>query len=596
MDKSAQSSSVGVVETHIVDIGLPAEGLVLKNGKSLAELQVAYETYGKLSPTKDNVVFICHALTGDAHVAGIHDESDPKPGWWDEMVGSGKGIDTDHYHVICANVLGGCSGTTGPASINTATQKPYGSSFPEISITDMVNVHKLLLDHLGIERLAGVIGGSLGGMQALEWAIRYPHSVERCICVASGASLSAQALAFDAVARDAIESDPDWAGGDYYDKDAKPHWGLAHARKIAHITYLSPEIMQEKFGREIKEGEQADKQTFQIESYLDHQGKKFVERFDANSYLRLARAVDSYDLANEHGSLEKAFSDVTARFLIVGLSSDWLFPPEQSAELASALIRCRKRVSCCTLSAPQGHDAFLVDIKNLAETLRAFLPWVGLSDENARCVGGKRNGADIARFNIIVDAVAKGSRVLDLGCGGGELLTLLAAKKDTLGFGLDIDLSHVIHTIDRGHDIVQGDLDGGLSIIPDDSYDYAILSSTLQVVKRPALVLREMLRVAREGIVTFPNFAHWKNRISIGIYGTMPKSSALPHEWYDTPNIRLSTRNDFIQLCKREEIDILDMVCLPDDSFLSRILISCGRYNLGAARVVARIACGKRGE
>jgi len=580
-------NSVGMVKTQLAKIQLPAGGLKLECGEGLTELTVAYETHGNLSPERDNVVYICHALTGDAHVAGYHSPDDEKPGWWDEIVGPGKGIDTNYYFVVCGNILGGCKGTTGPSSINPSTGVPYGSAFAEITVTDIVRVQKLLLEHLGIDRLAAVIGGSLGGMQALEWTIRYPDMIDRCICIAAGASLSTRALAFDGVARDAIVSDPNWAGGDYYDKKESPTWGLSHARKIGHITYLSPEIMQEKFGRETRESDGVQKQCFQIESYLNYQGQKLVDRFDANSYLCITQAMDSYDLVKEFGSLDKAFESVTSKFLIIGLSSDWLFPPEQSVELADALLRSGKRVSCCTLKAPYGHDAFLVDIQYLAETVRAFLPWVG----SIRRPGTTDNKPEEKeRLSIIVNSVRPETRVLDLGCGNGELLSLLLAKKQTLGFGADIDLDNVIQVIDRGHDVFQGDLDEGLSIIPDKSYDYAILSSTLQVVKKPQVVLREMLRVANQGIVTFPNFGNWRNRLALALSGRMPGSDMLPCQWYDTPNIHLCTLKDFVELCRQENIHILDMICIPGKQVLDKLFVSLKLCNLGAERVLVRLA------
>lgn len=602
--------SPGIVETKTIDIPLPSDGLRLEKGGILRELTVAYESYGERAPSGDNVVYVCHALTGDAHVAGRHDPSDPKPGWWDEMVGPGRGIDTDYYQVICANILGGCGGTTGPCSTNPETGQPYGSSFPAITVGDMVRVQRLLLHELGVERLAAVVGGSLGGMQVLEWSIRFPDAVDRCICIASGASLSTQALAFDLVARDAIESDPGWRGGDYYGREAGPEWGLAHARKIGHITYLSPEIMQKKFGRETTSAEydkHRGSHRFQVESYLDHQGRKLVERFDANSYLRITQAMDSYDLERQHGTLQDAFAGVKAKFLVVALSSDWLFPPEQSIALANALLRAGKEVSCCTLCAPYGHDAFLVDIEHLTETIRAFLPWVAPRSRAARTgpgtpadpsgTGGNRSAGskEYVEHRLIAEMVSPGSRVLDLGCGDGALLSRLREEKDATGFGIDIDVGNVIHVIDRGHDVFQGDLDQGLAVIPDNSYEYAILSSTLQVVKRPRQVLRELVRVAREGIVTFPNFANWQNRLCIGFHGRMPKSDVLPFEWYDSPNIHLASRDDFLALCREEGIEIVDMFCIPEH-WVDRALIKMKRCNLGAQRILARVAKSTSGS
>lgn len=591
-DDNKNPNSVGVVKTELVNLTLPAEGLELQKGGVLREITVAYEAYGTLSPGRDNAVYICHALTGDAHVAGYHSEEDDRAGWWDEMVGPGKGIDTDYYYVICANVLGGCKGTTGPSSINPDTGKPYGSSFPDITVADMVHIQKLLVDELEVNRLAAVIGGSLGGMQALEWSILYPNLVDCCICIASGATLSTQALAFDAVARDAIVSDPAWSGGDYYENDHGPDWGLAHARKIAHITYLSPEIMQQKFGREKREQQEGEAQChcFQVESYLDYQGKKLVQRFDANSYLQVTQAAGDFDLAEEFGSLEKAFAPAKCKFLVIGLSSDWLFPQEQSIELAEALHGAGKNVSRCTLEAPHGHDAFLIDIDHLAEVVRAFLPWVKMNSEPNRHEGVELDESKREIFNLILESVAEGSRVLDLGCGNGSLLSLLKEEKSVQGFGVDVDVDRVIASMNKGHNVIQMDLDEGLSGFPDRMYDCAILGSTLQVVRRPRTVLREMLRVAGEGVITFPNFGSWKNRITLGLRGNMPKSDILPHEWYDTPNIHLTTLKDFIELCHYEDIKILDLVCLPGRSRIGRLLVSMGLCNLGAEVIFVRVA------
>jgi homoserine O-acetyltransferase len=583
MDTINLKNSVGLVETKLATIALPPGGLKLANGGILPELTIAYETYGTLSPAKDNVIFICHALTGDAHVAGYH-SADPKTqGWWDAMIGPGKGIDTNRFHVVCANILGGCKGTTGPSSINPATGTAFGATFPDITIGDIVHAHYLLLQYLGIERLYAIIGGSFGGMQVLDWSIRYPEMPARCICLASAASLSAQALAFDIVGREVITSDPGWAAGNYYGTGTQPSNGLAAARMLGHITYLSPEIMTRKFGRKKKE-RPADvrfRTRFEVESYLQHQGEKFVERFDSNSYLHITQAMDNYDLSEAHGDLKSAFKNVKARFLIVALSSDWLFPPEQSLEIASALIQIGKPVSYCLIKAPYGHDAFLVDIDQTSKLLCTFLG--GCTQYNTVVSATKRDD-----YDHIASLIEPGSRVLDLGCGDGDLLSLLTANRQTSGMGVDIELNHLTAAMSKNLDVFHSDIDQKLDMIPDHAYDFVVLSQTLQVVRHPRELLHEMLRVAREGIVSFPNFANWHNRIRLGVTGRMPKTDSLPFEWYNTPNIHLATWQDFLNLCRQDNIRVKRVIPLAERR-LSKILIAAGLVNLGAERILVNI-------
>jgi homoserine O-acetyltransferase len=364
-----------VVETKLWTPELSPEGFTLDSGQSLPSITLAYETYGELSPERDNAVLILHALTGDAHVAGVHAPSDRKAGWWDVMVGPGKPYDTNKYFIVCSNILGGCKGSTGPSSTNPETDEPYGLDFPMVTIGDMVRAQRLLVDHLEIERLLAVTGGSMGGMQALEWAVRFPDRVASVHAIATAARLSAQAIAFDEVGRQAIMADPHWEEGDYYGKET-PEAGLAVARMIGHITYLSDEQMWAKFGRRLQDRESftyAFKTDFQVESYLKYQGNSFVQRFDANSYLYISKAMDYYDLAAGYHSLIEALADVKARFLVVSFTSDWLFPTYQSKEIVKALQANGIPTTFLEITSSYGHDAFLLPSEELADAVTAFL-------------------------------------------------------------------------------------------------------------------------------------------------------------------------------------------------------------------------------
>lgn len=374
-----EDGGVGLVETKSVELFSPPRPLRTAGGVDFGPIRVAYETYGTLSPERDNAIFVCHALTGDAHAAGRRTSADKKPGWWDGFIGPGRGIDTDKYFVICANVLGGCQGTTGPSSLNPATGVPYALDFPFLTISDIVDVHAELVRHLGISRLLGVIGGSMGGMQVLEWAARYPHSLASALVLASAANLSAQGIAFNTVGRRAIVTDPAFNAGRYHEGE-KPRYGLALARMLAHITYLSEASIEMKFGRRLQDSDRfayelMRETEFRVESYLHHQGKRFVERFDANSYLYLTKAMDYFDLAEGRGSVTQALSATDARFLVVSYTTDWLFPTAQSREVVRALLKGGKAVTFLELDSPFGHDAFLIDseLPKLAAVVCPFL-------------------------------------------------------------------------------------------------------------------------------------------------------------------------------------------------------------------------------
>jgi homoserine O-acetyltransferase len=358
----------------------PDDPLPLDAGPSLAPLTVAYQTYGELNAERSNAVLVCHALTGDQHVANRHPVTG-KPGWWEIMIGPGKPIDTDRYFVICSNVLGGCMGTTGPATTNPATGAPYGLDLPVITIRDMVRAQAKLVGHLGIDTLFAVVGGSMGGMQVLEWAASYPERVFAAIPIATGARHSAQNIAFHEVGRQAVMADPEWHGGAYRAQGTSPRKGLAVARMAAHITYLSEPALHRKFGRNLQDREalafgfDAD---FQVESYLRHQGMTFVERFDANSYLYLTRAMDYFDIAADHGGvLAKAFDGTRTRFCVVSFTSDWLFPTAESRQVVHALNAANAKVSFVEIESDKGHDAFLLWEPEFFATVRGFLEAAG---------------------------------------------------------------------------------------------------------------------------------------------------------------------------------------------------------------------------
>jgi homoserine O-acetyltransferase len=359
-----------IVEANVVRF----EAISLDSGACLSPVDVAYETYGLLNEAKSNAILVLHAFSGDAHAAGISHEAG-KTGWWDNMIGPGKAFDTNRYFVICCNVLGGCRGTTGPSSVNPVTGCPYAMSFPVITIGDMVRLQKMLIDHLGIPRLLSVSGGSMGGMQALEWAISYPDAVVSAIPIAATARHSAQQIAFNEVGRQAIIADPDWNDGNYYGKKP-PGRGLAVARMVGHITYMSDDSMREKFGRRLRGKDQFGYDfdvDFEVESYLRYRGNEFVSRFDANSYLYITKAMDYFDLTNGHRTLAASFERTSARFLVISFSSDWLYPSYQSQEIVRALRSRNVDVAYCELPSNYGHDAFLVDVAEQSDLIRGFL-------------------------------------------------------------------------------------------------------------------------------------------------------------------------------------------------------------------------------
>ena len=372
MDK-IDNNSIGIVKSNTVEI---KQSLKLDCGKTLNDFSLIYETYGRLNSEKSNAILICHALSGDHHAAGYYSDEDKKPGWWDSCIGPGKPFDTNKFFIVSLNNLGGCKGSTGPNSINKETGLEYGPDFPIVTVNDWVNSQKLLADYLEIDKWACVIGGSLGGMQALQWAISYPDKIKNSIIIAAAAKLSAQNIAFNEVARQAIITDPEFHNGRYNDFNVVPRRGLSIARMLGHITYLSDDSMRQKFGRDLREGKLnfGYDIDFQVESYLRYQAQAFVERFDANTYLLMTKALDYFDPAKEYsGDLSRAFKDTKSRFLVVSFTSDWRFSSSKSHEIVKSLIRARKNVSYSEIEANHGHDAFLMPIPEYLKVLRNFM-------------------------------------------------------------------------------------------------------------------------------------------------------------------------------------------------------------------------------
>lgn len=378
-----ENNSVGIVAPQTAHFNKP---LTLKSGAVLPQFDLVYETYGTLNTDKSNAVLICHALSGTHHVAGKYSENDKYPGWWDNLIGPNKPLDTNKFFVIGVNNLGGCHGSTGAASINPATQQPWGSQFPVLTVEDWVTSQALLADYLGIQQLAAVVGGSLGGMQALQWTIAYPERVRHALVIASAPNLTAQNMAFNEVARQAIITDPEFHGGDYYAHGVVPKRGLRIARMLGHITYLSDDAMGAKFGRKLKDGiNYSFDAEFEMESYLRYQGDKFAGEFDANTYLRMTRALDYYDPALPfEGDLSAALKNVRSQFLVVSFTSDWRFSPARSREIVKALLDNERTVSYAEVTAAHGHDAFLMPDAHYHNILRAYLNNIGIGSNHAK--------------------------------------------------------------------------------------------------------------------------------------------------------------------------------------------------------------------
>ena len=556
---------------------LPLDGpLELEKGGRLTSVTIAYETYGQLNAAGDNAILICHAISGDSHVAR-HDANDD-PGWWEILVGPGRPVDTDNFFVICPNLLGGCRGSTGPGSVDPATGRRYGRDFPTITLRDMVEAQYRLVRQLGIRQLLAVVGGSVGGHQAMTWALQYPEAMRGIVLLATSPRLTSQALAFDIVGRNAILRDPHFHGGQYYDRPHGPEVGLAIARMIGHITYLSPEAMSQKFDPDRLHPRDVPvefEKRFSVGSYLGYQGAKFVERFDANSYVTLTMAMDLFDLGGTPEELAAAFGRTRCRWLVVSFSSDWLFPPSQSRDIANALLANGASVSYCNVQSSCGHDAFLLpnEFAIYGEMTRGFLGNLAQPTTSAAGLPDHAHGPTSIfhqhrlDYDRILELVPSGARVLDLGCGSGALLERLKAAQARRVVGVEWDEENLLACVKRGLDVVQADLNKGLNAFATDEFDCVVLSQTLQAVSDVERLLMEMLRVGKTGIISIPNFGYHRLRRMLAEEGRAPKSTGvLRYEWYNTPNIRFFTIADFEDFCQAKRIRVHRRIALDTEA------------------------------
>lgn len=545
----------------------------LNSGKILKNVTVCYETYGTLNENKDNAILIMHALTGDSHVTR-HSLED-KQGWWEICVGPGKAVDTDKYFVICSNVLGGCRGTTGPEDIDPDAGTFYGSNFPEIAISDMVKLEKELIDHLGIRKLHALLGGSMGGMQALEWGRNYPEMSDRIIVLASTHRVSSQALAFDIVARNAITHDEHFNDGFYYDQENQPDAGLAIARMIGHITYLSPDSMRSKFEHERDKPRNIDtsfEQQYAVGSYLGYQGDKFVERFDANSYITITNAIDSFDLGASAEEITEKYQDNSSNWLFISFSSDWLFPPHDLATCAIGIRHSKANISFCNVESDKGHDAFLLEdsLDTYGKLIRNFLETKSNNTLSEEKTTTAESLPDLERIdhNHFRDLIEPGASVLDLGCGDGTLLESLRKCGSNRIAGVDIGLDSINSCISKNIPVIRADLNKGLNFFAEKEFDYVTVSLTLQSVMNITELLEEVLRIGKRGIVSFPNFAYYKLVDQFVKTGRAPvtKGGILNYNWYETPNIRFFSIKDFYELCAEMNIRVLKALTIDTES------------------------------
>ena len=546
--ESTDSMRSGKPLRHVQTAVFPTP-VKLRHGGTLPGVEVVYETYGALNDDRSNAVLICHAISGDSHLAR-HDDDD-EPGWWDGLVGPGRAVDTDRLFVICSNVLGGCRGTTGPATINPATGIPYGSDFPLVTVEDMVDAQKRLIDLLGIQRLRAVIGGSLGAHQTLCWATRHPEYVQTAVVIAGSARITAQAIAFDVVGRNAIQTDPHFHRGQYYGTREFPDTGLALARMLGHITYLSSDAMTRKFDldRHAPRDMVTDfEKRFSVGSYLAYQGEQFVGRFDANSYVSVTLAMDNFDLGDTREKRLEAFRSAKCDWLVVSFSSDWLFPPSQSRELVAIMTTLGQPVSYCEIETDGGHDSFL-----LPDDIAAFGPLVAAKLGALQPQPPRKSAEDDRIFELI----PPDSSVLDLGCGEGDLLARLKERGSPLLCGVEVNTGLIAATMQQGVEAIDYDLNVGLPEFDDNRFDYVVLSSTLQAVPNVERLLEDALRVGRRAIVGFTNFAHRTLREMFGLEGRAPKAPGpYSYEWYNTPNRRFPSIRDMLELCEKMGVTV----------------------------------------
>tara|TARA_B100000686_G_scaffold33990_1_gene35563 strand:- start:1185 stop:2954 length:1770 start_codon:yes stop_codon:yes gene_type:complete len=560
MYKSSDENRSNQFSKHIKHYKIP-ELLTLSSGYELSDCEISYETYGILNKEKNNALLVCHAISGDSHVAK-HDDADIE-GWWDIFVGPGKYIDTNKFFVISSNVLGSCMGTTGPNQINRATNKYWGADFPEISISDMVLVQSKLIEHLGINKLVSVVGGSLGAYQAIEWGIQFPEKTQSVVSLAGGPRLTSQSIAFDIIGRNAIRRDPYFYDGQYYDKEESPDTGLALARMLGHITYLSQQSMSDKFDGDRYEPKDVDtnfEKQFSVGSYLAYQGDKFVERFDPNSYIVLSEAMDKFDLGENSIAISNKLKNKNLKWFLISFSSDWLFPTSLSQELTKALFMAKEQVSFVEVPSNCGHDAFLLqdDIDYYGKYVSNFIEHIFIDEENSNSEQNKNSLS--FDHELILDFVIGSKNIIDMGCGDGSLLDYIKNyNQEGSLLGIDNNLDELLQASQKGIPVLSLDLNSDLSIIGDKQFDTAILSLTLQAIDNVEKILNEMCRIADKAILSFPNFAYYPLRNMLYEEGRAPKSKGvLGYEWYNTPNKRYMSIVDFEEFCSHKKFKIIN--------------------------------------